>query len=322
MRNKGLFQTNISELGNPIRGKVRDNWVLDKDKLRLIITTDRQSIYGRYVGLVPEKGKISNLTSNYWFEKTKHIVKNHLIASPHPNITLAHNSKKRIPIEIVVRRFIAKGKSSTSIYENYFNKGRREIYGIKFPNGLKPNQELPMGTIITPTTKAEDGLDEELTDEEACKIVDSKLGKGVWQRIKEKSLRIFELARKDCLDKGLILADTKFEFGIDFEGNLMLIDEVLTPECSRYWLKETYKRKFENRESPDLSKEILSEWLMNKGFTEGGDEDIKLDLDITKKLMNVYFKQYEMITQQKLSDSNEDSKTIKKVALDLVKKHI
>lgn len=177
---RGLLQVEIPELGIPIKGKVRDNWIVRKgnSEFRLMVTTDRQSAYDRFICTVPGKGQVLNLLSAYWFELTSDIVPNHLVAVPHPNVLVARQAQATLPVEIVLRRYMAKSSTTTSLYHNYTDRGRREIYGIEFPEGLQPNQELPMGTILTPTTKAEAGHDQELTDTQACDIVDGKLGDG------------------------------------------------------------------------------------------------------------------------------------------------
>ena len=176
---KGISQVEIPELGTPFRGKVRENWVIEnsQQKIRLMITTDRQSSFVSNICTIPGKGQISNLISAFWFEKTKHIIPNHLIAIPHPNVLIAKQAVTVIPIEVVLRRYMATGSTPTSVYYNYIEKGRRNIYGIEFPDGILPNQEFPMGTILTPTTKAVGGHDKELTELEAEKIVDDQLGK-------------------------------------------------------------------------------------------------------------------------------------------------
>ena len=309
---EGIFQVDIPKLGKPIRGKVRDNWVINHKgiKKRIIITTDRQSAFVKTVCTIPKKGQISNLISAYWFEQTKKICPNHMIKAIHPNVLIAHQAKIKIPIEVILRRYIAKSTSPTSIYYNYFNRGRRKIYGINFPKDLKPNQELPMGTIITPTTKATNGYDKELTDKKACKIVDNQLGKGTWDKIKSSAYKVFEKARIECLSKGLILADTKFEFGINERGNLMLIDEILTPECSRYWLLN--KEKF-NKKNLELDKDIIINWLRKKGFN-GKGKIPKIDKLIIKKMAKAYEIPYKMITRRKspiqISNPNKINRAI------------
>lgn len=299
---RGLFQVEIPELGAPIRGKVRDNWIIKEgdSELRFMVTTDRQSAYDKHICTISGKGQVLNLLSAFWFEKTQDIVPNHMVSVPHLNVLIARQAKATLPVEIVLRRYMAKSSSSTSVYHNYADKERREIYGIKFPEGLRPNEEFPMGTILTPTTKAEAGHDQELTDAQACEIVDGKLGDGVWKMAKTAALAVFERARLHCLDKGLILVDTKYEFGLDKNGRLMLIDELHTPDSSRFWLAETYKERFRERETPDtFDKEILRRWLAEKGFTGEGPVP-RVDPEIINKMAQAYSVPYKMITGKDL----------------------
>ncbi len=298
---RGLFKIDIPELGKPLRGKVRDSWIINikGSRFRLMVTTDRQYAFIRCVCTMPGKGQILNLISAYWFNILKDIIPNHMIEIPHPNVIFAKQAKATLPVEVIVRRYMAKSITPTSIYHNYVNLNRREIYGIKFPNGLSDNQEFPMGTIITPTTKAKDGHDKELTDMEACEIVDNQLGQGTWNKVKVAAHAIFERGRKHCIERGLILADTKYEFGIDDNDDLMLIDEVHTPENSRFWLEETYQK--ESKEG--IYKDVLNKYLATKGFLGKGDVPI-IDPRITSRLLKAYIVPYQMITGKELPKSD------------------
>lgn len=314
----GLLQVDIPKLGTPVRGKVRDNWVVDSD-FRVIVTTDRQSAYDRLICTVPGKGQVLNLLSEFWFRQTQDIIANHVIAVPHPNVLLARQAQKTLPVEVVLRRYMAKSSTLTSVYHNYADLGRRNIYGIDFPEGLQPNQEFPMGTILTPTTKAETGHDQELTDGEALEIVDGKLGDGIWEQAKKASLAVFERARKLCLDKGLILVDTKYEFGLDRDGKLMLIDEVHTPDSSRFWLGETYQDRFEKCETPDtFDKEILRRWLAEQGFKGDGPVP-KVDSAIIGAMEKAYVVPYIMITERNLPPVSSSPSEVNQAAYQCVK---
>jgi phosphoribosylaminoimidazole-succinocarboxamide synthase len=310
---KGLFQVEIPELGESIRGKVRDNWVIDNGKIRIMVTTDRQSVNAKSVCTIPGKGQISNLISAYWFEFTKDIVSNNMIATPHPNVLFARQAVRTIPIEVVARRYMAKSDSKTSIYYNYFIKKRRHIYGINFPEGLKANEELPW-TIVTPTTKAPNGIDEELTDEEAMGIVDLEFGKGTWKKVKDLAIKVFEKARIHALKKGLILSDTKFEFGFDGQGRIMLIDELLTPECSRYWIKSTYKKRISEGKNPEPYKDVLVDWMAKHPSA------VKIDPKIIKSLLGVYKGIYKRIALKRLPKPESNPKKVKRAILDYIKK--
>ncbi len=313
---QGLCKVDIPELGPPIRGKVRENWIIDHgdSEYRLLVTTDRQAVHACPVCTVPGKGRISNLISSFWFEQTKDIVPNHVVSVLHPNVLLARQAKTALPVEVVVRRFMAKSASQTSVFYNYAQKGRRKIYGIDFPDGLKANEEFPMGTIITPTTKALDGHDQELTDAAAKRLVDGKTKKGVWREVKIAAELIFERARIYCLRRGVLLADTKFEFGLDEKGNLMLMDEVLTPECSRFWFLESYHKRLEEGLNPDPNKDVLVNHLDNQGFTGSGRVPL-IDGSIITELAETHASTYRMIRGSDLPSADSSEETIRKTAL-------
>lgn len=302
---RGLYEAEIPELDSPKKGKVRDSWIIG-DK-RIMVTTDRQSAFDQVVSLTPGKGQVLNLFSAFWFEQTKDIIPNQMIAIPHPNVIVAKQAEKTLPVEVVLRRYMARSSTSTSIYHNYAERGRREIYGLKFPEGLQPNQEFPMGTILTPTTKAETGHDQELTDEQALEIVDSKLGDGTWKKTKAAAYNIFEQSRAHCMEKGLILVDTKYEFGLDKDGVLMLIDEVNTPDSSRFWKADSYEERFRKGETPEtFDKEILRRWLAENGFTGEGQVPV-IDPEIIDQMASAYRVPYEMITGKVLSHDSQTS---------------
>lgn len=299
----GLVQVEMPALGLPERGKVRDSWTVNKGNsaLRVMVTTDRLSAYDRVVATVPGKGQVLNLTSQFWFDKTRDIIPNHMIAVPHPNVLIAKQAKEILPVELVVRRYMAQSSTDTSIYHNYMDQGRRNIYGINFPEGLVANQEFPMGTVVTPTTKAEQGEhDEELTNEEARVIVDKKLGKGTWYRARHAALSLFDRGSALSLSRGLILVDTKYEIGIDEEGNLMLADEVHTPDSSRYWLAETYGERMAEGRSPDsFDKEIARKALAENGFRGQGPVP-RIERRVLDRMTEAYAVPYEMLTGRQL----------------------
>lgn len=309
-RDAGLIGVEVPDLGEPFRGKVRDNWVLDgpnDEKYLLMVTTDRQSAFDRLICTIPHKGEVLNLLSAYWFINTSDIVPNHIVDVPFSNVMLARHVSRRLPVEVVLRRYMAKSATSTSLYHNYVNLGRREIYGIHFPDNMGTNEELPVGTVITPTTKAEHGHDQELTDNQAAELVDSELGDGVWQRAKTSASAIFERGYKHCLEYGLILADTKYEFGVDKDGNLLLIDEIHTPDSSRFWQVDTYQQRLQAGQNPDnYDKDILRNWLAQHGFKGEGRVPM-LDPDIIKSMMKSYAVPYELITGRSLPEPQDIS---------------
>jgi len=161
---RGLLSVELPCFGPKIEGKVRDNWVFGESGQRIMVTTDRQSAFDRMICTIPGKGKALNLASAFWFERTWDIIHNHMLSVPHPNVLIARQAVDTVPIEMVVREYMARSSTTTSVYHNYIELGRREIYGIDFPEGLMPNERFPQGSIVTPTTKAASGHDEELTE--------------------------------------------------------------------------------------------------------------------------------------------------------------
>ncbi|MBU1000021.1 phosphoribosylaminoimidazolesuccinocarboxamide synthase [Patescibacteria group bacterium] len=286
-----LKKVMITNLGKRYQGKVRDNYTMG-DK-RVIITTDRQSAFDRVLGYIPFKGQVLTRISEFWFSKTADIVPNHLILVPDPNVMLVR-SCKIIPIEMVVRGYIT-GVTDTSIWGSY-EKGNRVIYGIKFPEGLRKNQKLSE-PIITPTTKAGQGHDERLTGDEIIKrkIVSPK----IWKQMKETTLALFERGQKICDRAGIILVDTKYEFGIDKNGELVLVDEIHTPDSSRYWIKKTYKKRFSLGKEPESNdKEPLRIWFKKQGFT-GKGKIPKMPSEFIAKMSMLYMGIYEKIIGKK-----------------------
>lgn len=282
----------IPKLGKKIQGKVRDLYIL-KDK-RIFITTDRQSAFDRIVGYIPFKGQVLTALSAFWFEITKDIIQNHLISVPDPNVLFVKECKL-IPIEMVIRGYIT-GVTDTSIWGSY-EKGERIIYGIKFPEGLKKNQKLSE-YVITPTTKADFGLhDERLTEKEILKkkIVGPKL----WNQMKKVSLTLFSYGQKICDRAGIILVDTKYEFGLDKKGKLILIDEIHTPDSSRYWVKKTYKERFNKGLEPEsYDKEELRIWFKEHGY-KGEGKLPEMPPEFIAKMSALYMGIYEKITGKK-----------------------
>lgn len=286
-----LKSINLSKLGKKHQGKVRDSYAL-KEK-RIIITTDRQSAFDRVLGLIPFKGQVLTRLSEFWFKKTSDIIQNHLLSVPDPNVMVVKNCKV-IPIEMVVRGYIT-GVTDTSIWGSY-EKGERIIYGIKFPEGLKKNQKLPK-PVITPTTKADAGHDERLTEEE---IIKKKIAQPlIWKQMKKAALALFERGQKICDKAGIILVDTKYEFGLDEDNKLILVDEIHTPDSSRYWIKKTYKKRFSAGKEPEsYDKEPLRIWFKEHGFT-GKGKIPKMPPEFIAKMSILYMGIYEKITGKK-----------------------
>lgn len=216
-------------------GKVRDSYICD-DYI-VVVTTDRQSAFDRQLASVPFKGQVLNQTSQWWFEKTSHLVPNHLIACPHPNVTIGHRCSV-FTVEFVVRGYIT-GTTNTSMWTNY-EKGVRNYCGHLLPDGLKKNQKLTEN-LLTPTTK--DDAHDELTSAEEI-ISTGRMSASDWEECSRHALSLFSIGQRLAADRGLILVDTKYEFGKDKGGNIRLVDEIQTPDSSRYWLADSYESKF------------------------------------------------------------------------------
>ncbi len=283
-----LEETNFPELGKKYKGKVRDVYIA-KDKI-FLIATDRQSAFDRILARIPFKGQVLTQTSAFWFEKTKDIIPNHIIDIPDPNVVVCKKLKV-FPVEVVVRGYIT-GVTSTSAWVAY-EKGERNFCGNVLPEGLKKNQKFKT-PIITPTTKSEEH-DEKISGEE---IIKRKLmTKKQWDFVAGKALKLFERGAEIAAKNGLILVDTKYEFGYDKKGNIFLIDEIHTPDSSRFWIKESYEARFKKGEEPEnIDKEFLRLWFTkhcdpykDKTLPEAPEE---LVIELSRR----YIKLYEMVT--------------------------
>jgi len=249
-----ITKTDLSGFKKVATGKVRDTY--EKDGQRIIITTDRQSAFDRILAAVPFKGAVLNEISAFWFEKTKDICPNHIIAIPDPNVAVV-KSLKMLPVEMVVRGYIT-GTTDTSAWVNY-QKGVRAFCGVKLPEGMKKNQKFD-SPIITPTTKPETGHDEMISREEILKR--NLVPEATYKKMEEYTLKVFARGQQLAAEKGFILVDTKYEFGLDADGNVVLADEVNTPDSSRYWIAATYEEKFTKGEEPqNFDKEFLRLWF-------------------------------------------------------------
>jgi len=265
-------------------GKVRDVYDLG-DKL-IMVSTDRYSAFDRNLALVPDKGQLLTEITKWWFDKTKSIVKNHLISSPDPNV-LVCKKYQVLPIEMIVRGYIT-GVTNTSLWHTYSN-GKRDYGEFSLPDDLRKNQKLPE-PVVTPTTKFEEH-DRNLTPAQAIKeeLIDEK----TFNQAKEIALNLFKFGQKTADRKGLILVDTKYEFGLDKEGELVLIDEIHTPDSSRYWLEETYEDKISRGEEPDnYDKEYLRLWFKKKfdpyKDTEVPEPPTKIINELSRRYKFVY----------------------------------
>ncbi len=252
-------------LGPSASGKVRE-WRGLGDGRRLLVTTDRISAFDRVIGAVPWKGQVLNELSAWWNAETADILPNHLLSQPDPNASIVMECRP-LPVEVVVRGYIT-GVTSTSLWQRYA-EGDRRIYGYDFAERLEKNRPLPE-PIITPTTKAEAGAHDERLDWDEVPergLVDTKL----WARVMEAALALFARGTGLAARGGLILVDTKYEFGIDLAGRLVLIDEIHTPDSSRFWKAESYESRLASGLEPEnLDKEFVRMKYARLGYRGEG----------------------------------------------------
>ena len=238
-------------------GKVRDTYEMSDGRL-LLVTTDRQSGFDRLLGAIPFKGQVLNRTSLYLFEQTRNIIGNHAIASPHANALIARKCAV-LPIEFVVRGYMT-GSTDTSIWTQY-QKGVRNYCGHALPEGMKKNEQLAKN-IVTPTTK-ETTHDRPVTAEEI--VAEGWLTAEQWEFTSAKSLELFAFGQKIAAERGLILVDTKYEFGVADDGEILLIDEIHTPDSSRYWLADSYAQRLAAGQEPNMiDKEFFRLWFRER----------------------------------------------------------
>jgi phosphoribosylaminoimidazole-succinocarboxamide synthase len=281
--------TDLPFLGPKSSGKVRDIYT-HNDQL-VLITTDRLSAFDRILGAVPYKGQVLNQLAAFWFEQTRDIVPNHLIATPDPNVTVARRCRP-LPVEVVVRGYIS-GVTSTALWYRY-SQGERTIYGIDFPDGLQKNDPLPT-PIITPTTKGSEGAhDERITSAE---VVEKGLVEaGLWQQVCDAAIAVFQRGQEIAHQGGLILVDTKYEFGLDEAGQLVLIDEVHTPDSSRFWIADTYAERHAAGEEPqNFDKEFIRLYYAAQGY-RGEGEPFPMPEELAIQAAQRYIHTYELLT--------------------------
>jgi len=282
-----LSETNLPELGQLYRGKVRDNY--GREDRIVMITTDRVSAFDRVLGTIPFKGEVLQRLTVFWFEKVKSIAKTHLLAAPDPNAMVVRRAEP-LPVEIVVRGYI-----TGSLWRDYAS-GNARAYGISWPPGLRKDERMSE-PVITPSTKASPGQhDEPLSEGE---ILGRRLvSPEVWRVAHFLALRLFDLGTEWAKSRGLILVDTKYEMGIS-GGELIVIDEIHTPDSSRYWLDEGYEDRFERGVDQEmLDKENIRQWLLRERGFSGEGEPPALPDDVRIQLARKYMEVFERLTGQ------------------------
>jgi phosphoribosylaminoimidazole-succinocarboxamide synthase len=294
-----LEKTDLKNLGERRQGKVRDIYI-QPDKI-ILVSTDRYSAFDRNLALIPFKGQVLTQVSKWWFERTVDIIQNHIISSPDPNV-VAVKKCSVIPIEMVVRGYIT-GVTGTSLWTLYQN-GQRDFGDFTLPDGMKKNQKLNK-PLLTPTSKSDDH-DKPLTTKEILeqKIVPEEL----WKQLSETAIKLFIRGQELALAHGLILVDTKYEFGLAEDGKLMLIDEIHTPDSSRYWQADSYQARIDAGQEPqNFDKEFLRLWFKANSNPYEDKTLPPAPADMVAELASRYIQIYEQITGQKFETDLQTS---------------
>jgi phosphoribosylaminoimidazole-succinocarboxamide synthase len=286
-----LDATDFPALGTKYEGKVRDSYV--KDGRRTIVVTDRISAFDRVLGTIPFKGQVLNQIAAFWFERTRDVAPNHVLSVPDPNVTVGRECAL-VPIEFVVRGYLT-GVTGTSIWTAYA-RGDRVYCGHRLPEGLRKHERLPK-PLLTPTTKAEQGAHDELTSREGA-IASGAISAELYDRAEAMVLRLFAEGQEWARKQGLILVDTKYELGIDPDGRLVVIDEIHTPDSSRYWYLDSYEQAMAAGSDPKaMDKEYVRRWLAERGY-KGDGAPPPLPDDVRCEAARRYVETYERITGQ------------------------
>jgi phosphoribosylaminoimidazole-succinocarboxamide synthase len=284
-----LARTELQGLGTRIEGKVRDSYV--RGDRRTLIATDRISAFDVVLGTIPFKGQVLNQLAAFWFERTREVAPNHVVAVPDPNVTIGLECRG-LPLEFVVRGYLT-GVTSTSIWTAYA-RGDRSYCGHRLPEGLRKHERLPR-PLLTPTTKAEHGAHDEVTSRELA-IERGLVSAARYDEAEAMVLRLFAEGQQWAEKQGLILVDTKYELGLDDAGTLTVIDEIHTPDSSRYWYLDSYERAMSEGADPKaMDKEFVRRWLAGRGYNgEGAPPALPDELRCEAAVR--YIETYERIT--------------------------
>ena len=293
----GIGAADLRDIGPVTRGKVRD--VVDLGDRLALIATDRLSAFDRVLGTVPYRGQVLNQLSAWWFERIADLVPTHMVGVPDPNVMIARKCRP-LPVEVVVRSRLT-GTTGTSAWTMYA-AGARHVYGVRFPDGMKKNDPLPR-PIITPTTKGAFGAhDRPITERD---IVEGGLVEArCWDEVRSIALAVFDRGRRAASQAGLLLVDTKYEFGLDPEGRVVIIDEVHTPDSSRFWRAETVEERLAAGKEPEnLDKELVRFAYAAQGFTGEGDPP-PLGTELAVTAARAYLEVFEALTGRPLAPAS------------------
>jgi len=285
-----LADVSVPGLPGHYHGKVRENYDLP-DGRRILVATDRLSAFDVILTAIPLKGQVLTQLARFWFDRTRDICPNHVLEYPDPNAVVCQ-APDHPAGRMVVRDYMA-GTTSTSILSMY-QAGKREMYGHRFPDGLRPNQKLPR-SIITPTSKADQGgHDEPLTETEI--LSRGLLSEAQWRTVCDYALALFAHGRAWAEQRGLILVDTKYEFGVDADGTILIADEIHTPDSSRYWFSKTYPERFAAGGKPDsFDKDFVRNWVVAR-CDPYKDPVPEIPREVVLEAARVYIEAYETIT--------------------------
>jgi phosphoribosylaminoimidazole-succinocarboxamide synthase len=306
-----LAEIDLPNLPNHYRGKVRDNYDLP-DGRRIIVASDRLSAFDRILAAIPCKGQVLTQTAKFWFEATADICPNHVLAYPDPNVVVGQRLDI-LPVEIVVRDYLA-GTTGTSILTLY-KRGQRAMYGTTLPDGLRDNEKLP-APIITPTTKAFDGgHDAPLSADD---ILEQRLLTAAqWETVSAYALGLFARGQAMAAERGLILVDTKYEFGLDRDGRIILADEIHTPDSSRYWFAGSYAERFAAGQRPEsFDKDFVRAWVAER-CDPYKDPVPEIPTALVAETAAVYVKAFETITGEAFDYPSTDSSPMERIRRNL-----
>lgn len=298
-----LERTSLDALGKKYEGKVRDNYTT-ADGRRIIVVTDRISAFDRVLGTLPLKGQVLNQLAAFWFETTRDVAPNHVISVPDPSVLIARECTP-LPVEMVMRAYVT-GVTSTSIWTHY-QKGARVFCGHRLPDGLRKNERLPQ-PILTPSTKAELG-DHDVSASREEILAMGRISPRDFDAAAEIAAALFARGQSWCAERGLILVDTKYELGKDRDGNIVVIDEIHTPDSSRFWFADSYAERFTSGRDPEsFDKEYVRRYLAGIGFTGDGPIPALPD-EVRIEASRRYIEAFEKITGRTFAPDLEDPAT-------------
>jgi phosphoribosylaminoimidazole-succinocarboxamide synthase len=286
-----LAETDFHGLGRRILGKVRDSYVRPGSDERTLVVSDRVSCFDVVVGTIPLKGQVLNQMAAFWFEQTREIARNHLRAVPDPNVSIVQECRT-LPVEFVMRGYLT-GSSSTSIWTAY-EKGERDYCGHPLPDGMQHHERLA-APILTPTTKAPQGDHDALTSR-AELIASGAISPDLYDKADAIAQRLFAEGTRFAEKQGLILVDTKYEMGLDEAGEIIVIDEIHTPDSSRYWQADSYEQALSDGRSPAaIDKEYVRLWLGEQGY-KGDGAPPELPIEVRVEAASRYISAFEQIS--------------------------